>query len=213
MSIGSSVRKLFGRHERYIADLYRAAFVSLPDLIMQIYGFRQDPLEILELGCGEGAMTGLLASRFAHSKITALDIAPNLGRLYEGAHEQVEFLQMDLPTFMSIYPLKRFDLVIMADVLHHVTENRTKLLEYICDVMTPRGGFVLKDLDRSLHPVFLAAYLADYYITGDRSVSFHAKEQLHQMLTEVFGENAVSECSYVRPWKSNVVFFVDGGAR
>lgn len=209
MSLGSVVRHLLGPYEAAVSDLYRGLFVSLPDLARQISDFRKHPVKILEVGCGEGAMTAQLSRIFPDSHITAIDILPTIGRLYHGKKESVSFRQQDLAQLIAEDPSGKFDLVVMVDVLHHVAADRLGLLADIRRVLADSGGFVLKDLDRGLHPVFLLAHFADYYITGDRNVKYHNSEELYSILVDVFGAPSVSNCRYVKPWKSNVVFFVD----
>ncbi len=208
MSIGFVIRRLLGSSEAVVADAYRGAFVSLSDLVRQIGEFRPQPARILEVGCGEGAMATLLSRSYPESHITAIDISPAIGRLYAGSRENISFRQQSLQQFMADSPDARFDLVVMADVLHHVRADRPRLLSDIRHVLSEGGGFVLKDLDRSMHPVFLLAHFADYAITGDRHVKYHSASELSDMLATAFGPDAVSLPAYVKPWRSNVVFFV-----
>lgn len=210
MSIGSAIRRLLGPAESIVADAYREAFVSLDDLVRQVRAFRPAPARILEIGCGEGAMATLLSRCYPHSQITAIDISPAIGRLYAGSRENIAFHQQDLQQFMAANPDARFDLVVMVDVLHHVQADRQALLSDIRRILAEGGGFVLKDLDRSLHPVFLLAHFADYFITGDRHVRYHSAGELSGLLVATFGLGGVLSCSRVRPWKSNVVFFIEG---
>ena len=43
-----------------------------------------NPRRILEVGCGEGAVSERLAALYPNAEITAIDITPNVGRLYAG---------------------------------------------------------------------------------------------------------------------------------
>lgn len=206
MSVGATVRRWLGDQETVVSDAYRGLFVSLADLGQKIYKLRSEPLRILEVGCGEGAMTTLLSKLYPDAQITAIDISLTLGRQYRGEPDNVCFIREDISVLASDASLQPFDLVVMVDVMHHVNGDRMALLRHVHTVMAADGCFVLKDLDRGWHPVFLLAYAADYFITGDRQVRYHSKEELRVMMTDVFGEAAVSPCFHISPWVSNVGF-------
>ena len=62
-SFGAAVRKSLGRFERPVSDLYRGIFIDLEDLAANIRGWSQ-PRNILEIGCGEGALAELVVRDF-----------------------------------------------------------------------------------------------------------------------------------------------------
>src|SRR5438046_6118451 len=64
MSVGATVRRMFGRHERLIAEIWRAGFVDLDDLFRRVREWIPNPKAILEIGCGEGAGTERLTAAY-----------------------------------------------------------------------------------------------------------------------------------------------------
>ena len=84
---------MFGSHERWITDAYRELYISVDGLAAQMRRWLPAAGRILEVGCGEGAVTGRLAEAYPDAKIAAIDITPRLGRLYAGPPERVRFLQ------------------------------------------------------------------------------------------------------------------------
>ncbi len=119
MPLGLTIRAMFGRHERRIADLYRALFMDLDDFADKIGGWAPGARRILEVGCGEGAVTEKLAAAFPDTTILAIDITPRAGRLYRGRAEGVEFRTATVQDIARDNP-GQFDLVVMSDVVHHI---------------------------------------------------------------------------------------------
>lgn len=94
MRIGPAVRRLFGRYEHRIAAFYRALFFDIDDYKRQLQAWAPGPKRILEVGCGEGAVTEVLVELYPSARITAIDIMPAVGRLYRGPSETVQFRQV-----------------------------------------------------------------------------------------------------------------------
>jgi malonyl-CoA O-methyltransferase len=66
------------------------------------------PLNIIDLGCGTGNFTKLLANRFCSSNIYAVDISKNFIEIAKTKLPQVEFKTADFNTFSYD---KTFDLI------------------------------------------------------------------------------------------------------
>ena len=93
MRPGPLVRRLFGPNEHKVAEAYRHIFVDLdtsPSLCAHGYPQAQ---RILEVGCGEGAMTERLTRTYPTAAVTAIDITPKVGRLFRGDPANVTFRQ------------------------------------------------------------------------------------------------------------------------
>ena len=82
MSLGSSVRRLFGPLEAPVTDLYRSFFVNLELQVRQVRDWVPGARNILEVGCGEGAVCERLATEFPTARVTGIDITPRVGRLF-----------------------------------------------------------------------------------------------------------------------------------
>jgi 2-polyprenyl-6-hydroxyphenyl methylase/3-demethylubiquinone-9 3-methyltransferase len=198
---------LFGPYERGAAEAYRRIFIDLDDFVARTEAWVPEPRRILEVGCGEGAVTERLARAFPTATITATDITPAVGRLYRGPAARVNFIQGPVERVAENAP-RSFDLVVLSDVLHHVPPvQRHALLSAIDRAMAPGGSLIFKDWAPSVHPIHWLCGFADRYITGD-DVDFCTKPELAALLTEVFGAGAIRDEAAVRPWANNVAFLV-----
>jgi len=97
--------------ERFLCDVLRAGKVPLGS--------------VLELGCGFGRITRVLAQRFPQTKIHATDLSEDLlvkARKFCGGHENVTFSRHDFCSDAPI-PSDGYDTVIAVEVfLHQPTE-------------------------------------------------------------------------------------------
>lgn len=207
MKPGPFIRRLFGPYERQISDAYRSIYIDMDALVALVRRWIPDAVRILEVGCGEGAMTSRLANAYPNARITAIDVTPRAGRLYQGRRDRVEFLHSDVQTVAMAEPAA-FDLVILSDVLHHVpTDLRQSLLESIKAALAPGGSFVFKDWERNLAPIHWCSYAADRWMTGDR-ISYLSREQMRNCLTTTFGHSSLVAEERVRPWCNNIATLV-----
>ena len=200
MAIGPAVRALFGPYEREIAHLYRAIFIDLDDWSGRIGAWVPDAQNILEVGCGEGAMTERLCARYSQARITAIDVTPRVGRLFAGDAGRVEFLQMTVEDMAERHP-QAYDLIVLSDVIHHVPKAlRGSILTAIHQALAPGGMFVFKDWARTSTPIHWMCHAGDRYLTGDQ-VSYLDEQEIRSFLGERFGAPQ-DECR-VRPWRNN----------
>ena len=129
------------------------------------------PADALEVGCGAGAFTQLLASRAR--RVTALDLSPQMIRLAKsraGGRGNVEYLLGD---FMRLpLPAAGFDCVISLATLHHLP--LAPALRKMKDSLKPGGTLVIHDLIADAGPAdkaasalaFPAAALLRFWRTG-----------------------------------------------
>ena len=202
MSIGSRVRQMFGRHERLVAELWRAGFINLDEFFARVQEWVPQPTRILEIGCGEGAGTERLASAYPGAEITAIDITPNLGRLYAGRMDRVQFRRMPVQDLLPAHAAK-FDLILMCDVLHHIpSDMRPEILAAARELLSPGGSFVFKDWGRAATPVHWVAYAADRWLTGDR-IRYLTPHEAEDLISSNFPGTSLRARATVRPWRNN----------
>ncbi len=209
MSLGPSVRRLLGPLERPAAWAYRSLFVDLESLVRQIGAWmpQSDALRILEVGCGEGMLTELLALEYPGAQIEGIDITPRVGRMFEGDRSRVVFRKQTIDEF-EVRNRAGIDLLIIGDVMHHVPVNmRRRMLASARTILKPAGFLVLKEWARSRAPIHVIAYLADRYVTGDR-VTYWTADQFRDLIDEVFGTGHIVNQARIEPWRNNVVFLV-----
>jgi 2-polyprenyl-6-hydroxyphenyl methylase/3-demethylubiquinone-9 3-methyltransferase len=202
MPIGPTVRALFGKHERRIADLYRGLFMNLADYGAKVGTWAPHPRRILEVGCGEGAVTEILAETFADAAILAIDITPRAGRLYRGRRERVEFREATVQSIAG-EQAGAFDLIVLSDVMHHIPDElRGEVLAAIGRALAPGGRFILKDWSKSATPIHWLCHGGDRWLTGDRVAHLSPSEAKLLVAQHVPGLQPVGE-GRIRPWRNN----------
>jgi 2-polyprenyl-6-hydroxyphenyl methylase/3-demethylubiquinone-9 3-methyltransferase len=200
---------MFGPWEACVANAYRAAFIDLTDLVDHIRNW-SSARAILDLGCGEGAVTQELVRRFPDARVTGIDISPSVGRLYRGEPHRVTFQQDTIEHFAARNP-GTFDLVVVCDVLHHIRpEQRADFLRGAAGALKPGGLLILKEWIRSATLIHLLCFLSDRFITGDR-VHYYSRPELSELLKSTFGPGAIQAEAIVKPRSNNVAFCVQVG--
>jgi 2-polyprenyl-3-methyl-5-hydroxy-6-metoxy-1,4-benzoquinol methylase len=206
LPLGPRIRAALGPLEVPVGRLYRGYFVDLTRLAQEIRAAGR-ATAILEVGCGEGSLTEEIARQFPASAITGIDISPRVGRLYRGDRGHVTFRQATVGEIADA-TAAAYDLVVLADVLHHVSpELRRPLLEGIRRVLRPGGLFIAKEWERRAGVAHALAWLGDRFLTGDR-VQFLRASQLRALIEEVFGPGCIEKEARIRPRWNNLVFFV-----
>ena len=202
MSIGARVRRAFGSHERRISELWRAMFVDLDAWTALCRRWAPDARRILEIGCGEGYSTERLVAQWPDARIDAIDIADSIGRLYAGPPNPVRFRKVYAEELAAESP-GAYDLIVLADVLHHVPAPAREVLLRSAGTLLARGGtLAFKAWERNRTPVYYAAWAADRWLTGDR-VAYLTRKEASALLANVFGAEAIIEQTWVRPWRNN----------
>ncbi|MBP0591590.1 class I SAM-dependent methyltransferase [Paraburkholderia sp. LEh10] len=209
MAIGSLVRVLFGPYEHRVSEAYRSIYVDLDGFTERIRHWRRDAVRVLEIGCGEGAMTERLANIYPRAEIVAIDITPRIGRLYRGPTDNVRFLQTTAQE-MAATRRAEFDLIVLADVIHHVPPAlRVELFVAAKSALAHNGALVFKDWKRANTPIHALCYASDRWITGDR-VQYMTVMEMREILTRVFGPNSIAAEAHIKPWGNNIAFLVRG---
>ncbi len=187
--------------------MYRKIFLDLDHFGDVLVKWVPQAANILEVGCGEGAMTERLAARYPNASITSIDISPRIGRLYRGPQDRVVFQQARVEDVASQHA-GEFDLVVLCDVLHHVpAEQRASLLGAIRKAACPRGSFVLKDWTPAFTPIHALCFSMERFVTGDR-VKYPSASTLIDLVQSVFGADAIKDQAFVKPWNSNLAFLI-----
>jgi 2-polyprenyl-3-methyl-5-hydroxy-6-metoxy-1,4-benzoquinol methylase len=207
MQPGPAIRRLFGPYEYKVAEAYRHIFVNLDDFARLIHTWVPQARRILEVGCGEGAMTERITRIYPAATVTAIDITSKVGRMFRGNRANVTFSEESVEAVASRHPTS-FDLVILADVIHHVPiEARRSLMHGIDQAMTPDGSFIFKDWLAKKTPINWLCGASDRYLTGD-NVSYLTMPIIEDLVTDPFGPSAIRQTATVRPWDNNVAVLV-----
>ena len=207
MRLGPLVRRMFGPFEQQISDAYRSIYIDIDAFAELMRLWQPNATNVLEVGCGEGAVTQRLNATFPDAKITAIDITPRVGRLYCGPLDHVTFAQCTVQD-IAASECGSYDLVVLSDVLHHVpVDLRQGILDAIREVLAPQGILIFKDWQRNYAPIHWLCYASDRWLTGD-SVSYMTRDEMRRILAKSFGESALIAEARVRPWWNNLATLV-----
>lgn len=207
MRPGPLIRRLFGPYEHAVSEAYRRIFINLDALAKVSMSWVPSAQKILEVGCGEGAMTERIVRSYPNASVTAIDITPNVGRLFRGNTANVTFRKQTIEELALREP-ESFDLVILSDVMHHVPPDlRPSLLSAIRQAMTPNGKLIFKDWVISAAPIHWLCEASDRYLTGG-DVAYFTMDGLSSLVTDVFGSGAICRTGTVKPWCNNTAILV-----
>lgn len=199
---------MFGPFEPRIADAYRSLYVDIDALVDLFLRWRPAAGCILEVGCGEGAVTRRLCLAYPRASITAIDVTPRVGRLFRGEPARVRFLRCTVQQ-IAAEGTGAYDLVVLSDVLHHVpVAQRQELLAAVRDCIAPQGAFICKDWQRNNSPIHWLCHASDRWLTGDRT-SYMSREEMRDRLAASFGAEALKAEARVGPWWNNLAFLVE----
>jgi 2-polyprenyl-3-methyl-5-hydroxy-6-metoxy-1,4-benzoquinol methylase len=207
MPIGPYVRSKLGRFERPAFDLYRSLFFDLGAFVRELRARAPAPRRVLEIGCGPGVVTELLADAFPAADLTGIDICDAPGKLCRNASGRTQFLKTTSADLRAHRP-EPFDLVVMSDVLHHVppAERRT-LLEDSRDLASGSAVVVLKEWVRQHTPAYVLGYVSDRFITGD-DIHYMSDGELRELTRNVFGTTSIRDEFRVPPWNCNLALVI-----
>lgn len=204
MPIGPAIRRMFGPLERPVSEMYRNIFVDLTAFVHQIRQWAPAS-DILELGCGEGAVIQRLVREYPKAHITGIDITPRVGRLFQGDSSRVTFKQQAIQEFAP-ENIASFDMLIIADIMHHIPwELHKDVLENAGRVLKPGGFLIFKDWERRTNLIHALCYFSDRFITGDH-IRYKSAAELRDLLRDVFGANCIKAESRIQPQINNIAF-------
>jgi SAM-dependent methyltransferase len=205
MPIGATVRHLLGPLEQPVSELYRRFFVDLDMQLGQLKSWVPEARNILEIGCGEGAIAQRLTMLYPSARITGIDISPRVGRLFSGLPGRVTFSCETAAEHARSHG-GHYDLVLTCDVLHHVPwDQHPALLAQARSLLVPGGTFVLKDWEKIYNIGHAFCAFSDRVLTGDR-VRFGKEAYFRKLLEASFGSGSVKACARIRPWPNNMIF-------
>jgi 2-polyprenyl-3-methyl-5-hydroxy-6-metoxy-1,4-benzoquinol methylase len=207
VKIGPTIRGLFGAYERQVTEAYRSIYIDIDALVELIQRWQPTATNILEVGCGEGAVTERLEVAYPGAKITAIDITPRIGRLFRGPRDHVRFKQCRIQDIAEMESAQ-YDLVVLSDVMHHVPPAlRQEILDGIRAALAPNGAFIFKDWQRNNAPIHWLCHASDRWLTGDRIV-YMTRDEMRERLTRSFGSAALIDEARIGPWWNNIVMLI-----
>jgi 2-polyprenyl-3-methyl-5-hydroxy-6-metoxy-1,4-benzoquinol methylase len=206
MPLGPGVRRLLGRWEPAAIRVYRSAFIDLDELAAVLATSVPTAKRILEIGCGDGAMAAAVRRALPSCEILGIDpVVSAPGRLYGGDRTGVQFRRISTGQLIN-ERLDPFDLVILCDVLHHVSEQEREQVLADAACLTVAGGTVaIKEWEKRAGIGNTLAYLADRWVSGDSTVRFMPETELRAKIAKIMPGWPVTLRSRIPPRKANLL--------
>ncbi len=169
---------VLGPHRKYSCCLYptgdetleEAELHALEDTVA--HADLADGQDILELGCGWGAMSLFMAKRFPRARITAVSNAAAQRRFIEAQARALELNNLYVITadMNAFEPGQTFDRVVSVEMFEHMA-NWPGLLLKIRDWLKPGGKLFMHVFAHESHPYRFdytdkADWIAQYFFTG-----------------------------------------------
>lgn len=134
---------------------------------------------ILDLGCGEGAISNFLAAKKTRNVI-GIDIDKK--RVQRSYQKNLKFIHGDAIKFN----VKSVDGIVISDVLHHINfQDQEKLLENISRNLKKGGVVVIKEIDTG---EFIRSWLSrfwDFVFYPMDKIYFSNSKDLSSKLTKL----------------------------
>jgi trans-aconitate 2-methyltransferase len=102
------------------------------------------PARVVDLGCGPGNSTSLLAARWPGARLSGLDNAPDMLATARRAHPTIDWIETDLSTWQ---PPERYDVVFSNAALQWVPDH-ARLFPRLLTTVAP-GGVLAVQMPRA----------------------------------------------------------------
>ena len=123
----------------------------------------EQPLQILDLGCGTGLEIEFLLQRSPNAQITAVDLSEGmLARLAERYHTQLQQITLVADSYLTMdLGTQRYDYILSAMTIHHLLhEPKRQLYAKIYAALKLGGKYI--EGDAVTTAAYEAAFLAEY---------------------------------------------------
>ncbi|AJS58762.1 malonyl-ACP O-methyltransferase BioC [Paenibacillus sp. IHBB 10380] len=216
-SKNSAIQRQFNRHARSYdaqAHIQRTMADRLTESLIgwKNKGFTDEP-NILEIGCGTGALTEMLVNEWPNASITALDIASAMIEQAEqrvlstvtkhlntrqSATDRLRFLQADVEMWAAEAETDSFDLIVSNACFQWLSNPRTTLSQLRRILRS--GGLLIfttfgPDTFCELHQAFNQVYRASGMEPRRHGLSFQSITQWNNLLEETGFSNIQCEGS------------------
>jgi malonyl-CoA O-methyltransferase len=188
------------------SDLYEDATPIQSKMAQNLFNevlrltFGKNIRNILELGCGSGRLTKKLVKEFPRSKITAIDIAPNMVDLAKTKSPTVNFIIGDIEKVVFDFE-EKFDLIISNATIQWF-ENKQKTMQQINNLLEQSGVLAIATFgDKTFYE--LSKSFAESYLKHDLEVRSHVvKMPSVATWKTIFSNEKVSEEIFTQTFPS-----------
>lgn len=211
MSLGSLARRVLGERWFPIAGrMYRRFFVDLDEVARCFPTLGADDV-VVDVGGGDGGLLDAVLAQNPQARATMIDISPRLGgSLRPETRARVTLLPgVSVRAYIAAgHP--RPTVAIVGDVVHHVPPaERPRFFADLHDLLAGRPArLVLKDVEPGSF-VALASYLADRYVSGDKTVSLVDAAQMKALVAAAFPAARLTDTPLIERNPPNYCFVVE----
>lgn len=175
-------------------------------------GYTDEP-NILEIGCGTGALTEIIVREWPNASITALDIAPAMIKVAEqrvlstvpnhlstrsSTLDRLSFLHADVEMWAADAGTASFD-IIVSNACFQWLSSPEETLGHLRRMLRPEGLLIFTtfgpDTFCELHQAFNAVYRASGMEPQRHGLSFQSISQWSHLLEKTGFPNIQYECS------------------
>ena len=100
----------------YYSEMLNALTMEIP------YG-NSEEIEVMDLGCGTGMVALKVKQLFANSKITCVDISPNMLEVAKNRLSQYEGITYKIVDFYDMDFDRKYQVIVSSLALHHLIND------------------------------------------------------------------------------------------
>ena len=150
------------------------------------------------LGCGYGVLETLLALGNPKLSITASDLDKKRITIAQKSVRGVSNINFQVLDVTKIVPVSDYDVIIFADLLHHLGKGeQEKLLNILLRMLKSGGTLIMKDVDTTPRWKYWWNYVHDSLVAG-QPLNYKSAEHYMQYLRNK--NNYVQITRYSRWW-------------
>lgn len=143
---------------------------------LQIAGHIPDRARIVDIGCGRGLLANYLALRGPARQVTGIDKQTRritAAQASVGTRKNIHFRHQDALDLRQ----EEFDVIVISDMLHHLTHGeQDKLLEHCYRILPPGGILLLEDVMLQPRWKWLTHFIIDRVLNLGEKQYFRALE-------------------------------------
>lgn len=155
---------------------------------------------ILEVGCGHGLLSNLIALHSEEYHVTGIDVDAKritIGSSTINKRTNIHFLTQDIR--VSLNQQNRFDVIVFFDVLHHIApSHQLSVINEALKLLNPKGMIILKEINTKPIWKYVWNLLHDYVMTKEyiycRSAYNWQKILKNHHLKTTIGYSRVGRC-------------------
>ena len=126
---------------------------QLPQVLPEIAHRLEGGIDVLEIGCGEGNSTLVMARAYPNSRFAGYDLRPDAveGARLRAEEEGLKNIKFEVRDLVSMSAAASHDLVCAFDVIHDQAQPRV-VLDKVAKSLRSGGAFLMVDIHASSDP-------------------------------------------------------------